>query len=72
MRQARPLTLLKFSDGPVRDGRTHRHHAELHLFIQLQLLLLQHLTHVKVELRVLCALDEPRLVGELDHDALEE
>lgn len=49
---------------------THRDHTELHLLVQLQFLLLQHLRHVEVELRVLCALNEARVVGELNHNAL--
>lgn len=53
-----------------RTRRTHRDHAELHLLVQLQLLLLYNLRHVEVELRVVGALDEPRVVTELDHNAL--
>lgn len=63
--------------GPVypplrikRQRRTHRDDAELDLLVQLQSLLLYHLRHVEVELRVLSALDEPRVVCELDHYAL--
>lgn len=44
--------------------------AEVHLLVQLQLLLLHNLRHVEVQLRVLGALDEARAVGELDDDAL--
>lgn len=41
-----------------RKKRTHRDDTELDLLIQLQFLLLDHLGHVEVELRVLSAFDE--------------
>lgn len=56
--------------GSPSSLRTHRDDAELDLFVQLQFLLLDHLGHVEVELRILSALDEPTVLQELNHDAL--
>lgn len=47
-----------------------RDDTELDLLVQLQSLLLDHLGHVEVQLRVLGALDEPGVHAELDDDAV--
>lgn len=56
--------------GPRQLRTTYRDDAEVDLLVQLQLLLLDHLRHREEELRVLAALDESGVFGELNDDSL--